>query len=379
MKAMVLGCGEMAREAIKDLYNSEIFSEIAVGARDLGRASEVLAHLGLERKRTKVTTFPVEIGRTADLEETMRGFSVVVNCTGPNYKNEVPVAQAAMRAGVHLVDINDDYETTFLMLDLNEQVKKAGLTFVLGLGASPGINNVLVRAAASQLDEVEEIHTAWVMSGADPGGLALSYHLLHSLSGKALTYRDGRLIEVRSFIDGKERMEFPAPVGALDVFHIGHPEPITLSRCYPEAKLIDDKATFQPPFVNDWIVSLGKMAGEAGQTVQVKGREVDPMDFAAALFHQKCKSLSGIPKEGALRVEVKGKKGGRGKRIFYSSAGRISQGTGIPASIGAQMVAKGKIKKTGVLAPEECIDPSEFVREVLDRKIGKLNGWVENA
>lgn len=375
---MVLGCGEMAREAINDLYKSGKFEEITVGTRDLSKANAVLTELGLGGRKTKITTFHVDIGRATNLEESMRGFDVVVNCSGPNYKNEMPVAQAALRSGLHLVDINDDYETTFLMLDLNEQVKKAGLTFILGLGASPGITNVLVRAAANQMDEVEEIHTAWVMSGADPGGLALSYHLLHSLSGRALTFQGGRLVEVQSFVDGKERMEFPAPVGTLDVYHIGHPEPITLSRCFPGARLIDDKASFHPPFVNDWIVSLGQMARGAGQTVMVKGREIDPMDFAAALFHQKCKSLSGIPKEGALRVEVKGKKLGKAKRIVYSSAGLISQGTGIPASIGAQMLAAGRIKKTGVLAPEECIEPDEFVRQVLNRNIAKLNGWVEN-
>lgn len=377
MKVMVLGCGEIGKEAIRDLYMSGKFKEIAVGTRNMDKAKAVLAQLS--GRKTKVSLFSVEVGRATNLQKSMRGFDVVVNCTGPNYKYEVPVAQAALQAGLHLVDINDDYETTFLMLELNEQVKKAGLTFVLGLGASPGINNVLVRAAANQLDDVEEIHTAWVMSGADPGGLALSYHLLHSLSGKALTFQNGRLVEVQSFLDGKERMEFPAPVGAVDVYHVGHPEPITLSRCFPGVRMVDDKATFQPPLVNDWIVRLGQLAREANKSVMVKGTAVDPMDFAAALFHQKCRGLSGVPKEGALRVGIKGKKGGKTKRIFFSSAGRIGQGTGIPVSIGAQMLVEGKINRAGVLAPEECIEPSEFVYEVLNRKIGNLNGWVEDA
>ena len=179
------------------------------------------------------------------------------------------------------------------------------------------------------------------------------------------------------FVDGKERIQFPDPVGSLDVYHIGHPEPITLSRCFPGAKIVDDKATFAPPLVNDWIIDLGKKAREAEGPILVEGQPVEAMDFAASQFYTRCLSLKDVPKAGALRVMVKGRKAGRLKKIFFSSAGRIAQGTGIPASIGAQMLVAGKVKGPGVLAPEECIEPNEFLYEVLSRKIGKLNGWVE--
>jgi saccharopine dehydrogenase-like NADP-dependent oxidoreductase len=375
-KVLVLGCGQMGEEAIPDLYKSGKFGELAVGTRSLEKALTLLSRL--RGKPTNVHAFSLDLREAPDLPEIMRGFDVAVNCVGPNYKYEVLVAKAAIRAGVPLVDINDDYTTTFEMLDLDEAARKAGVAIILGLGASPGVNNVLVRAAANQLDEVEEIHTAWVMSGSDPGGLALSYHLLYSLSGRALTYEDGKLIEVQSFVDGKERLEFPEPVGTLDVYHIGHPESITLSRVFKGARIADDKATFHPAIVNDWIVSLGKMAREAGGPVRVNGQEIDPWDFAAALFHQRCAGLKDIPKQGALRVEVKGKKGNRAKKIFFSSAGRIAQGTGIPASIGAQMLVEGKIEGVGVLPPEACLEPNEFLYELLSRNIGKLNGWIED-
>jgi len=375
-KALVLGCGQMGEEAIPDLYNFGKFGELAVGTRSLGKAQALLSKL--QGKPTKVEAFALDLRQAPDLSEILKRFDVVVNCVGPNYKYEVLVAKAAIKAGVPLVDINDDYTTTFEMFELNEEARKAGVAIILGLGASPGVTNVLVRAAANQLDEVEEIHTAWVMSGSDPGGLALSYHLLYSLSGRALTYQDGKLIEVRSFVDGRERLAFPEPVGALDVFHIGHPESITLSRVFKGARIADDKATFNPAVVNDWIVSLGTMAREAGGPVRVNGQEIDPWDFAAGLFTKRCQSLKDVSQQGALRVEVKGRKGNKTKKIFFSTAGRIAQGTGIPASIGAQMLAEGKIEGIGVLPPEACIEPNEFLYELLSRNVGKLNGWVED-
>lgn len=375
-KVLVLGCGEMGEEAIPDLYRCGKFGELAVGTRSLDKAQRLLS--SLKGKRTKVRAFALDLRRAADLSEILRGFDVVVNCAGPNYKYEVLVAKAAIGAGVPLVDINDDFTTTLEMLDLDGAAREAGIAIILGLGASPGVNNILVRAAANQLDEVEEIHTAWVMSGSDPGGLALSYHLLYSLSGRALTYRDGKFVEVRSFVDGKERLEFPEPVGALDVYHIGHPESITLARVFKGVKVADDKATFHPAIVNDWIVGLGTMAREAGGPVRVNGQDIDPWDIAAALLQQRCRGLKDVPRQGALRVEVKGKKAGKTRKVFFSSAGRIAQGTGIPASIGAQWLVEGKIKGVGVLPPEACIEPNEFLYEVLSRNIGKLNGWVED-
>lgn len=371
MKVLILGCGEMGEVAIEDLYQYGEFREIIIGTRSIKRAERVLSRL--RGKNARLSAKQIDVNDVEKLEAFMKGFDVVVNCVGPNYKYEELVARAAIKVRVNLVDLNDEYETTFKMLDLDEEAKKAESTIILGLGASPGINNILVRNAADQLDEVEEIHTAWIMSGSDPGGLALSYHLLYSLSGKALTYQNEKLVEVESFIDGKEQLEFPGPVGKIDVFHIGHPEPITLSRSFSGIKHADNKASFNPPFINDLIRNLGKLVREADGPIQIGKERIDAMDFAASYLHKKCKSLKGIPKEGGLRVEVKGKKGGKINRIIIASSGRIAQGTGIAASIGAQMLAKGKISKKGVLVPEDCINPSEFLEEILSRGIGELD------
>ena len=133
------------------------------------------------------------------------------------------------------------------------------------------------------------------MSGPDPGGPALSHHLLFSLSGRGLTYENGRFVEIQSFQDGRERLEFPDPVGALDVFHIGHPEPLILARSFPEAAVIDNKATFNPPLVNAEIVRLGNMIREGTGPNRVEGRDMDIMDSAAASLQRTCRSLDGVP------------------------------------------------------------------------------------
>ncbi|MFC2141711.1 saccharopine dehydrogenase family protein [Acidobacteriota bacterium] len=376
MRALVLGCGEMGSSAVEDLYHNGELDEIIVGTRSTAKVRGLLE--SLKGRDTRIVPEEIEVDDAAALADLMRRADVVINCVGPNYKYEVKIAEAAISAKKNLVDINDDFETTFQMLDLDEAAKEAGITIILGMGASPGVNNILVRAAANQLDRVERIHTAWIMSGADPGGLALSYHLLYSLSHKALTFQDGKFIEVQSFVDGKERIEFPEPVGEMDVFHIGHPEPITLSRCFEGVRYVDDKASFNPPSVNDLILDLGRMVREAEGPIKIGKALVDPMDFAASYFQQKCRSLKDVPKDGGLRIRVDGLQGTEKKSVYFSSSARIAQGTGIPASIGAIMLLNGHVDQRGVCPPEECIDPNLFIYESINRRnVAKLNGWVE--
>lgn len=370
MKTLVLGCGEMGRIAIADLFLHGGCERIVVGVRSPERAKKRLSWSGLGEKKLEFRA--LDLGNPNGLVDLFSGFDVVVNCAGPNYKYEITVAEAAIAAHVNVVDLNDDYETTLKLYEFDQAAKDANVAVVMGLGASPGVNNILVRAAASDLDEVEEIHTAWIMSAADPGGIALIQHLLFSLSGPALTVQDGKMAEVRSFVDGKERIEFLKPVGPMDVYHVGHPEPITLSRAFREARTVDDKASFNPPFINELIVSLGKMVRNSAGTIDTSAGPTDAMDYAAARLLQACRDVDGVSRDGALRVEVKGKKGGKGLRIIYSASGRITHGTGIPAAIGAKMLFDGRIAKKGILAPEDCIDPEDFLEEILNRGIGDL-------
>lgn len=376
MKALLLGCGEMGEEALKDMYEYGNFDELRIGTRTTSKANNIV--ISLKPNHTKISIHEIDATNVESVANLMAGCSVVVNCIGPNYKYELPIVQAAIKAKVNLVDINDEYEITPKMYELHDEAVRQNILIIMGLGGCPGIDNVLVRSAANQLDEVDEIHTAWVMSGADPGGLALSYHLLYSLSGKALTVQDGKIVEVQSFVDGKEKLKFPEPVGEADVFHIGHPEPLTLFRSFPAAKYIDNKATFIPTKVNDQIVELGKMTRSEIDPIRVNGYEINTMDFAASYLNNKCKNLKNIPLEAALRVEVIGLKKSKKKKIIFSSVGRLGRATGIAASIGAIMLAQNRIEKKGVHAPESCIEPNDFLYEILDRRnIAQLNGWIE--
>ena len=145
------------------------------------------------------------------LVQLMRGHDVVCNMAGPNYQNAVAIARAAIGAGVSMVDVSDDWAATLELLDLHADAERAGITIIVGLGASPGITNVLARYGADQLDRVEEVRTSWIMRASDMGGLALSKHLLYNNAHRAFVFEEGAMREVRPFVDGKETHRIPGP------------------------------------------------------------------------------------------------------------------------------------------------------------------------
>lgn len=368
MKALVLGCGAMGQVAVADLAAHEVFRDVTVATRHPQRVEEFLATLPPSSVRLAVGA--VNVREHDELVRLMRGHDVVCNLAGPNYLNAVPVARAAIGAGIHLVDVSDDWESTVELLDLHGEACRAGVSIIVGLGASPGVTNVLARYGADRLDRVEEVRTSWIMRGSDMGGPALSMHLLYSLPHRAFVFDQGEMREVRPFEDGREVLEFPE-LGPVEVAHIGHPEPFTLSRYIKGVRYADDKATFLPLEVTGLIRRLGPIA-RAGGTFMVDGAPIGAMDFSAAYLHQTCERMTAVPKTGALRTEVRGELGGRGVRLIYSAAGRIGIGTGVPAAIGAALLAIGKISRCGVWPPEACIDPEWFLQAIDMRNIGSV-------
>jgi saccharopine dehydrogenase (NAD+, L-lysine-forming) len=359
----------MGRVAIGDLVTHGVFTEVVVASRRLARAEGFLTELPSSKTRTAAVE--VDVRDTNALTRLMKGCDVVCNMAGPNYLNAVPVAQAAIAAGVSMVDVSDDWAATLEILDLHDEAKKAGVTVIVGLGASPGVTNVLARKGADILDRTDEVHTAWIMRGSDLGGPALCAHLLYSLPDRAFVFQHGKMHEVRPFVDGKEVLEF-AGLGDVEVMHIGHPEPFTLSRFIEGVTYADDKATFLPAKVNEMIVTLGQIA-HSGLSVCVDGRSIEPIDFAANYLYETSKRrMADVSTVGSLRTEVRGELDGKRTRIIYSAAGRIGIGTGVPAAIGAQLLAIGKINKPGVYPPEACVEPDWFLAAVAARRIGDV-------
>jgi saccharopine dehydrogenase-like NADP-dependent oxidoreductase len=301
----------------------------------------------------------VDANDPASLVSVLKGANAAVGCIGPFYYFAVKMARAAVEAGVDYVDICDDYGPIEELFALDEAAKQAGVTVITGLGWTPGITNILAKRGAEELDEVEDIKISWAGGAADSTGLAVIMHVFYAVTGNVPTYRDGAWVEVPAGSES-EVVEFPAPLGRIKVFHCGHPEPLTIPR-YIKANTVSLKGSLTP----DWNNKLADLFARLG-LIGTPAKN----DRMARIIH----SIEGIFRVGGIaasgaRVDVRGRKDGQQRTISYGVADKMGRLTAIPAAIGAQLLAEGRIEAKGVFAPEGCIAPQPFLAELSKRGI----------
>ena len=123
------------------------------------------------------------------------------------------------------------------MLQMNEEAKKADMTAILGLGASPGLTNILARMAMLELDDVTKVYTGWDMSAAkaesetsQTGVNAAMVHGIEQMVGKVKVFKNGNFEMVKPL--EKININYPE-IGIRSAYIFGHPEAITLPYNYP--------------------------------------------------------------------------------------------------------------------------------------------------
>ncbi|MBM3134978.1 MAG: saccharopine dehydrogenase [Chloroflexi bacterium] len=354
MKIVVLGgCGDMGSYVVRDLV---AHSDAAVVIADyrLPQAQKLAAELG---GRTSAAF--VDANKENSLLSVLQSADAAVGCIGPFYHFAPKMASAAIQAGVNYVDICDDYGPMPALFALDEAAQQAGITAITGLGWTPGMTNVCARRGADRLDAVDEINVSWAGGAADSEGLAVIMHVLYAITGKVPTYMNGQWQDIDA-LSGKEVVEFPQPLGKVEVFHCGHPEPLTIPR-YIKANTVTLKGALTPKWNDDFAAFLVRLG--LGST---PGR----IAFTAKAVH----TIEGVFRTGgvpasAMRVDVKGTKGGVRKHYAFAAADKMGRLTGIPAAIGAVLLAQGQIAPKGVFAPEGCLDPQLLIDELARRNI----------
>ena len=128
----------------------------------------------------------------------MADADLVMNTSGPFYRYAVQVLQAAIETECHYLDICDDWEPTVEMLKLDQKAKEAGISATVGLGASPGISNLLALLAMKELDSSSTVYPGWDFGGAKPEGEssqanvnAAMLHGIEQMTGKVRIFRNG--------------------------------------------------------------------------------------------------------------------------------------------------------------------------------------------
>ena len=243
MKLVLLGCGFHGRGIAYQLARSEAV-ELRVLDRDASRASAVGDKAGVPWQTIDVTDHD-------GLRAVLAGADAVVNAVGPYHQTALGVIEAAIDAGIHYVDMNDDHEVAeALLLDpaWDERARRAGVTVLIDCGVVPGLSGLLVRHAGEQLDRTERvaIRFAWNYNREYPAAIQ---HFLRINSGDGPQYVDGEYARMRPF-HGREDVDFQPPIGRTGVYFTGVPDPVAIARFVPGVQSATAKGAFYQPEAN---------------------------------------------------------------------------------------------------------------------------------
>ncbi|WP_103344331.1 saccharopine dehydrogenase NADP-binding domain-containing protein [Amycolatopsis sp. CA-126428] len=156
---------------------------------------------------------PASVDDPASLDRALEGVAAVINCAGPFAETALPVAEAAIRAGVPYVDVAAELEANLDTLALT-----ADTAVVPAMAFFGGLADLLATAAMGDWTAADEVHVAYGLSGWRPtaGTLAAGRVSRERRGGRRIRFAGGRL-EYRDDALPTREWPFPEPLGPRPV------------------------------------------------------------------------------------------------------------------------------------------------------------------
>jgi lysine 6-dehydrogenase len=373
VRALVLGgAGAVCKETTRDLAHYSDFEEVVVADYNVVAAQALVEKLGAPR--LKVISFNAD-----DYDEMLRlfpEFDVVVN--GLPFIYDYPVNKACVEMGVDGLDLSSE-DPQFV---LHEEALKKDMLFVPGMGATPGITNMMVRRASEVLDRMETVDilfAAFRCLAPAPGLLRTTLWEFNpeEEEREEVFFEDGTWHPTPP-LSGKRVVRFHDQIGEQKVYYVPHDESNTLPRSFPTLRRAAVRGCF-PPHVMALMGALMRGGLLSSRPVRIGDTEMPTIEAMQALLAESPFSKESPIWAYGLVVEVTGQRGGRRVKCTYRSkhppqeewGGEAAyfKNVGIPLSIGAQMIAHGQITGKGVLPPELAFPTEPFFIELARRGI----------
>jgi len=389
-KVLIVGAGAQGAPCASILARDKDISEVVLGDIDLDLANRVKNKI----RSDKITTVKVDAGKIEELERAAKGVDAVINLTLPQFNANI--MKVALKNGAQYVDAAMDYPLIAQLtkkgpLEIGNEFKEAGLTALIGCGASPGVSNVLVRYACDKLDRVDSVRIRCsgkiskkpkdIISAWDPGWSPKT--ALTDYAEEPIVFEDGEYKRYPPF-SGREEYDF-SPFGKVLLSYHLHEEAAMLPRFIGKGvKYCDFKYPVDIQAGN--LIALGFSSPEP---IDVKGIKVSPLDVLVKLVRSPGDSFfteeetvrSPIDFAKIMVIKVNGVKSGEDVEctisypyLLFATAeerlevfrkfGTINIYVALPAIVGAEMCVQGEADK-GVIGPE-CLNPTKFLGKMAD-------------
>ncbi len=374
MKILVLGAGRMGHGAVFDLvHNSPGVELVTVADFDLKKAEAVAEAVGTSR----VDAHHVDAANVSDAARLMKGHDSVISCV--NYWYNAALSRAAIDTGTNFCDLGGNNYIVDEQLALDDEAKAAGINIIPDCGLAPGMVSILAMHGAARFDEVREIHIRVGGLPQDPQP-PLDYQLVFSVEGLINEYievarviRNGEISEVESMTELESLVFEGFP--PLEAFQTSGGTSTLPDTFLGKIRELDYKTIRYAGHCDKFktMIDLGLCSSEE---VLVDFQKIKPRKVFGELLQKH------LPADGPdyvlVRLDFVGKKDGSENRLRYDIVDKFDEASGMsammrttafPASIIAQMMARGDVLVRGATPQEKAIDPAKFVSELERRNI----------
>ncbi|MCH5336946.1 MAG: saccharopine dehydrogenase family protein [Campylobacter sp.] len=369
---LIIGAGGVSRVAtIKCAMNKEVFNKITLASRTKSKCDEIASFIK-ERLNVEIKTAKIDADDSEAVVKLIKesGAEILLNLALPY--QDLSLMDACIQAKIHYIDTANYEHPSLAKFEYkeqwarNENFKKAEILGLLGSGFDPGATNVFCAYAKQNLfDEIEFIDILDCNGGDHGYAFATNFNPeinLREVSAKGRYWENGKWIETEPMAI---KMEWDYPeVGVRDSYLLYHEELESLVKNIKSLKRIRFFMTFSQNYLTHMkcLENVGMLGIKA---VKHKGMDIVPIEFLKTLLPDPASlgpRTKGFTNIGCV---IRGKKDGKDKQVYIynvcnheecfkeTGAQAVSYTTGVPAMIGAKLIAKGIWKGKGVFNMED--------------------------
>ena len=294
-----------------------------------GRSKDKLEAIGSKYPHLKIC--PASIDNPNELDNALEGSTAVINCAGPFLDTATALIEAALRNGIHYLDMTAEQQSVLNTYErFTFEAKDKGIVILPAMGFYGGLADLLATAAMAGWETADAIDIAIALDSWEPT-------LGTRLTGKRNTYRrlifSNNKLEFLADPPPTRKWEFSQPFGLQDVESLPFSETIIISK---HLKVAD---------INTYI-NLAPLK-------DIRNSETPPPEAT---------DESGRSSQIFL-VEVVARSGEEVRRVM--ATGQDIYAISAPLIVEATVrIAKGLIKKTGVVSPGDVFDATDFLKSL---------------
>ncbi|HEX6449787.1 MAG TPA: saccharopine dehydrogenase NADP-binding domain-containing protein [Trebonia sp.] len=293
-----------------------------LSGRDPARLAKMTAEFpGLEARSATVNG-------AHELDNAVRGTTLVLNCAGPFLDTAVPVAAAAVRARAHYLDVTAEQAAAQnLYRAYGERQEAADVAVIPAMAFYGGIADLLATSAMAGWDTADQITVAYGIDRWWPTGGTRNTGRRNTATRLAVS--DGRLVPAPSSAPPRD-WDFPGVLGNQTVASHPFAEIVTMARHLAASRIETYLATAALEDIQDPATPAPQAADESGRSAQ------------------------------RFVVDVIVRRGEEERRV--SAAGRDIYAVTAPlVAEAATRLTDGRAKARGAAAPGEIFDAADFL------------------